>query len=399
MKQFWCLSALLISLVTAQSVQAIGRLSVELRPISKEVQTQLGVSDGVVEFELKNTGDEAIEVDKDRIPVTMKDGKLMSAAFVVTGPDGVEVAYLGAFVEYIDDSLRTEIIQPGKKIVERVHLAKSYQITAGKVYTVSMRNPVRYLDRPREHMPKASASDLRSLLKSEEITPIKITIGVEAVTEANRDDLSSLAAAEVECTADQNTKFDEAKTKAIQMAVEASSFMTAQFSQVVENSVVYEKFANPPRFVTWFGRHPDKYVATDGPGPVDKTLRTAINMNGPRIHNMTLSCTCDDPKIDKTKSPAYVYATIPYVMHACPLFWASPLIPTARDENSKVGTIIHEAVHFVDQFWGGSGPGPDGSGHYTGPTYQETLNLAVANRANAAKNPNNFRFYTLNQSW
>ncbi len=354
MKWLLSVSLLLTGLVVGQSAQAIGKLSVELRTANQDSQEKLGVNSGVVEVELKNTGDQAIEVDLDRIPVTMKNGKLVSGVFTVVGPDGQEAQYVGMFVEYGDENdLRTEVIPPGKTVVKQANILRSYRLTPGQMYTVSMRNPVRYLDRPRALTPSASSSDLRSLLKTEEVAPIQITVDAKSVDESAKNvSMIPAAAPAAACTSDQSTKFNEAKTKAQQIAVEASGFMTAQFSQVVENGIVYELFANPPRFVTWFGHHPDKYKAMDGPGAVDATLRTAINAQPPRIYNMTLSCQCDGTGIDPKKTMAYVDPATTYVVHACDLFWSAPLIPTTRDENSRAGTLVHEAVHFIDQSWG-----------------------------------------------
>lgn len=395
MKRLWILSLLLIGLAAVQSsAQAVGRLSVELRPASKEVQKKFGVSAGIVEVVLKNTGDEAVEVDKDSIPPPMTEtGRLTLGFFEVVGADGKQAPYTSLIAESADNGLQTEVIAPNKSLVRQVNILKNYKLVAGQQYTISLLAPVRYLDRPRGLLHKASSDDLRSLLKSEEASSTQIKVdSKEDINAAQAYSRAAQADAVVECTNPQEDAFDKAKTEAQKMAVEASGFYTSQMWWTT-TPPIQARFKNEPRFVSWFGRHPDPYDGATGPGPIDSALRTRININPTRIQQMTLNCNCDDPNANPTTDVVYVYPTIPYVVHACPLFWTAPLLPTSRDENSKVGSLIHEGIHFTDQYYTGTPT------HLTGPTYQEALNLVLTNREAATKNPNNFKFYTLNQSW
>jgi len=109
---------------------------------------------------------------------------------------------------------------------------------------------------------------------------------------------------------------------------------------------------------------------------------------------MTLTCQCTATDLPDTYkiAMAWVNPEEPYVINACEKFWQAPDIPTVRDENSRVGTIIHESVHFSDAQRGGS------QAHYA-VGYEDSENLAVTSRALAAKNPNTYKFFVLNQNW
>lgn len=394
MKRFWCLSVLMVILAAAQSAQAIGRLTVELRPASKEVQKKFGVSSGIVELVLKNTGDQAIEVDADSIPPPMpENGRLTLGYFDVVGSDGKQAPYTSVIAESSITTMQTVVIPPKKTLVRQVNILKNYQLAVGDTYTIKLVAPVRYLDRPKSSAPKASSHDLRSLLKTETPASTEIRIDTESDLKKYSSNASTASVlAEVPCTDAQKTAFEAAKTKAQQLAVESSGYFTSQMYWTT-TPPIQARFKNEARFVKWFNRHPDPYDGVAGPGPVYSFLRTELTYNPTRIGQMTVSCTCDDPNINLATDTAYVYPTINYVVHACPKFWAAPLIPTARDENSQAGTLLHEGIHFADGNFVGL------AGHATGPTYQEAVNLAVSNFAAATKNPNNFKFYGLNQSW
>lgn len=153
--------------------------------------------------------------------------------------------------------------------------------------------------------------------------------------------------------------------------------------------------------------HTDPF-GPEGPSPIDSEIDNGVYALQFRIENdpsgekpdMTLTCQCtasDTPNY--AIAMAWVDPSVHYVVNACEHFWQAPNLPTVRDESSRVGTIIHEAVHFNDSFWRGSGSGTDMGGHYSGPAYVDAANLALADRASAARNPNNYRFFVLNQNW
>lgn len=166
-------------------------------------------------------------------------------------------------------------------------------------------------------------------------------------------------------------------------------------------------FANSPRYVKWFGLHADPF-GLEGPGPVDNEIDTGVYTVQYRIENdpaggkpdMTLTCQCTADDLENyATAMAWVDGSTHYVVNACEHFWQAPDVPAVRDENSRVGTIIHETVHFSDDFWSGSGEGTDMHGHYADPAYMDAINLAAGNRAFAARNPNNYKFFVLNQDW
>ena len=109
------------------------------------------------------------------------------------------------------------------------------------------------------------------------------------------------------------------------------------------------------------------------------------------VMSVTCQCTAEDLP-DHATATAWVDPSVHYVVNACPAFWAAPLLPTVKNENSKVGTIIHEATHFIDAWFGGTG-------HTYPDDYDSSAALAISHRSQAVRNANNYKFYVLNQGW
>lgn len=209
MKLGLCASVVLIGFFTA-SAHAAGRLATELRPAQTQFNRAYGLGDGHIDLVLKNDGDQMIEVSKDDIPMTNSQGRLIANSFIVTGEDGNEVPYTGIVVDYDESQLRTVRIPPKHNIVTPISIAKNYQVAIEQSYTVSLRQPIRYIDRPRELMVNRSKANLLALMKTAE------TIGIRIVIDA-RTDMNSLrsfrtAAPPQQCTSEQLSLFQCGKS-------------------------------------------------------------------------------------------------------------------------------------------------------------------------------------------
>lgn len=166
------------------------------------------------------------------------------------------------------------------------------------------------------------------------------------------------------------------------------------------NNTVIGYFADSPRYTKWFGVHGSPFDPLNtnpvndeiNLGLMSVMVRISDEQNVPKpIMSATCQCATEDLP-DYQTATAWVDPNTHYVINTCQKFWDSPHLPTVRDETSKVGTILHEAVHFSDAFWSGS------QSHYA-VSCTDTTNLAINNRSLSAQNPNSYRFYLLNQAW
>jgi peptidyl-Lys metalloendopeptidase len=117
------------------------------------------------------------------------------------------------------------------------------------------------------------------------------------------------------CTASQQTEVTNAISAGLNMATNASAYLTAGTAG--------------PRYTKWFGvNDPSRYATV-------KAHFAAIKdafQNKP----ITVDCGC------KKTYFAYVYPTQPYTIYVCKAFWTAPMTGT----DSKGGTLVHEMSHF-----------------------------------------------------
>lgn len=213
--------------------------------------------------------------------------------------------------------------------------------------------------------------------------------------------MSSVPAA---CDDGQLLEFENSKSLAEGMAGDAFTHVQSLYSYTFDpGGSLIGHFAASPRYTKWFGPHgtPFDPSAMD---PVNSTINQALLAIKARISDdqsvskpvMTATCQCDVADLPPPATPqnatAWVIPNDLYVVNTCPLFWDSPSTPLVRDQNSKVGTIIHEAVHFSDLYWTGS------VDHY-GVSYVDAEILALEDRSKSAINPNTYVFFILNQVW
>lgn len=398
MKQGICVSILFICFSIA-SAHASGRLTVELRPAQERIDKAAGLGDGRIDLVLRNHGDKVIEVSKDDIPITNSRGHLIINNLIVAEGDGMEVPYTGIVADYDESEIRTVRIPPKGSVVTSISIAKNYLVKAGQSYLVSLRKPVRYIDRPRELIANASKENLLALMKVAESASIRIVIDA-------RTDLSALrsfraAISPLQCTNTQLSLFNEAKVAAITLSQDGAAYVSSLYSYVFgPGNTVVGYFADSPRYIQWFGLHGSPFDPLSmnpvndeiNLGLMSVMVRVSDEQSIPKpIVSATCQCTAEDLP-DYQIATAWVDPNTHYIVNTCEKFWQSPHMPTARDENSKVGTIIHEMVHFSDGFWSGS------QSHYA-VSYTDSGDLAITNREFSAKNPNTYKFFYLNQVW
>ncbi len=393
----------MISFTTVTTpAHALGNLSVEMRQAKSAVLAADPFRSGELEVVLRNTGDTAIEVMQEDLPYTAQKTGATGPKFDVTS-NGEAAQFTGPFIDYFDKDVTTDVIAPGGSKVMRFNIYRGYAMKPGRNYEIAFRSPIRYLDRPSKMFRITRRLDLLPVMKSIRVAPLKM------LTPANLD-MRRLSSPQVtlstptHCAAEKVSEFNVAKSMSENLAYEALSHVGALYSYTPgSGGTIVGHFAGSPRYNTWFGSHgtPFDPVNMD---PVNNEINAALFVIRYRISDdqsspkstMTVTCQCDSSDLLPPATPANTMAWVVqnghYAIHACPLFWLAPNVPSVRDENSKVGTIIHETVHFSDLYWSGS------QDHYP-PTYTDTQNLAMTNRAQASKNPNTYKFFILNQAW
>lgn len=391
-------AAILVGFVGAASLQAAGRLAVELRQADDRSGSYQSLGDGTIELVLKNEGDRTIEVLKGDIPEINKRGELTLGVLQVVDADGNEVRYRGIIVDYDESLLRTLRIPPKQTMVTQISLVRNYAVAADHAYSVSLNRPVRYLDRPRELVADASKENLIALMKMAEVPP-RISIRIDPRTDVRSLRILPVATAPQLCNSEQVALFNAAKSTADAMSREALVYTASLYRYELGNDgTVVGYFADSPRYIQWFGTHGSPFDPIEM-DPVNDEINLGLITINFRISDdqsvpkpvMTVTCQCTAEDADPEAS-AWVRPDDHYVVNTCERFWQSPHLPTARDENSKVGTILHEAVHFSDAYWSGS------QSHHA-VSYTAAMDLAITNRALSAKNPNSYKFYILNQAW
>ncbi len=119
------------------------------------------------------------------------------------------------------------------------------------------------------------------------------------------------------CSATQQTTLEQAALQAKDYSSASTSYLAALSSSTA-------------RYLEWFGA----YTPDRGATAYDHFVKlTDAFTNKP----LTLDCKCRKPYY------AYVYASQPYKIYLCRVFWQAPLAGT----DSQAGTLIHEMSHFT----------------------------------------------------
>ncbi|KAH8801295.1 peptidyl-Lys metalloendopeptidase [Flagelloscypha sp. PMI_526] len=120
------------------------------------------------------------------------------------------------------------------------------------------------------------------------------------------------------CTQQQQSAITSAAIRAASYANEAFNYLSSHMVAT-------------PRYTTWFGEYDS--------GRHDLVLSHFQSIRGNDFLGFTYDCQCN-----WAGYWAYVHASDFGFIHLCPAFWTSPISGT----DSKAGTLIHEASHFID---------------------------------------------------
>jgi peptidyl-Lys metalloendopeptidase len=217
--------------------------------------------------------------------------------------DGQPVAYIGALYKFAAPEAEDYVnIPAGNARSVAVDLSRFYDFSRAGQYTVQFR--VALQDALGDDVAPGLASNVAAM-------------GVE------RDERRSAAQPSAKpiksaCTPDQTAILNTAKTNAADYSARAYNYL---LSNPTDSLDLYR---------TWFDASGDKYRWPE------------VENNFAEIHSalttktVTFNCNC------KQNVYAYVYATRPYEITLCRVFWRVP--DTGMD--SKAGTLIHEISHF-----------------------------------------------------
>jgi peptidyl-Lys metalloendopeptidase len=273
-----------------------------------------------INLNYKNTGPKTVLIYNWYLP----EQQLYDPLFEVTR-DGKPIEYVGPLVKRGPPTAENMIsIESGKSVSARVQLSSVYNMTETGNYAVQFKMNV-------GPMLITSAR----LLKIE--NPSSNLIG-ESILESppvvlfakGRPNMlieqSAKISAQVKSTTYNYIGCSVSQKNLILAAVKSAASYSASCVQYLA------KFSlpAPPRYTTWFGTYsPNNLI----------TLKTHFSKINDVFNTkpMSFDCTCN-----MKNTYAFVYPTVPYEIHLCPVFWPSPNVGT----NSKAGTLVHETSHF-----------------------------------------------------
>ncbi len=256
--------------------------------------------------------------------------------------DGVPVPYAGMLAKRGDPAPGDLVAVPaGSSRSWDVDLAEAWVFTAGGTYTARFDSPA--VAAP--SVPTVLEVSARVMPPAASVRGMTTRVGARSITY-------------VSCGSLQRQALPAALTAADVYAAEAEAYFSARRSG--------------QRYVTWFGAHE--------PG---RWLTVADHFD--RIHATTsdasITFTCASPD-DCGGAYAYVFASQPYGIYLCQLFWDAAVTGT----NSRGGTLIHEISHFT--VVGGTGD----------LVYGEVpaANLAAGDPTRAVRNADNHEYFAEN---
>ncbi len=228
-------------------------------------------------------------------------------------------------------------IKPGDTVKTKVDFTEAYDISQAGNYNVKYKS---------EHLhagfeePKALTKKFMKAQRAPAVTVKSNTAiftllkqrrpktfgGVEVALARKMASVTSLAKAEKApsfsgCSQSRQSDLNSALAQAVQIAAAAKSavFNASRCAQYTA-----------PRYREWFGKYKQsRYDAVKN--HYDKIHDALANKS------ITFDCGCSEDNVY-----AYVYATKPYKIFLCDLFWSAPLTGT----DSKAGTLVHEMSHF-----------------------------------------------------
>ncbi|HEY0782087.1 MAG TPA: M35 family metallo-endopeptidase [Thermoanaerobaculia bacterium] len=247
--------------------------------------------------------------------------------------DGRRVRYIGPLLKRGQPRPQDYVtLAAGQSVKAELDLAKGYDLSAPGHYTVQL--DTQLLDaRPGAQPPRDNrqlqARPLRSAPAAVDLAqgrgnpppaaaapaapPVKPKSGKVQAKQANYQN----------CSDSQKPDLDDALNKAAQIAAGADLALA-----VTPDA----KRSAAPRYKTWFGAYTtSRYSLVQT--QFDKIQDALANQQ------ITFDCDCSD---GDSGTWAYVFPNQPYVIHLCPMFWASALEGT----DSRSGTLVHESSHF-----------------------------------------------------
>ncbi|PPU38391.1 hypothetical protein XaplCFBP3123_18145 [Xanthomonas arboricola pv. populi] len=401
----WRVMAVVGLAIFSHSASAAGRLNVKIEQAVKSVNRDKAVSNEQGETGIRvvatNLGDQDIEVLDQSFPKTNKSGLLMNNVFRVLADDGSEAPYFGIYVnmEGAPEDVYVKVGQKQKKAVD-VNIQLNYRLKPGEHYTVSLRSPSLYLNRPKQAFKNASRDSLRASWLEASSNDVRIFAGKQLdagltspekrLRKTIESEFASCSAAQVQHV-EQNV-IPQSTAIAYETLTEYGQQTKVQTFDVPP--YVDRWFEPTARFTTWFGVHgdPDDYLPDDqyNDNMVFATWYRLTSDSANPKPPVSITCQCDP--VENNISPnalAWVSPGMVYQVNLCPRFFESPLFPTVYDESSQVGTFLHEITHFSDEIVDGTIDAPSGY------TYAGTKALA-GNRDLAVRNAQSYKFYYLN---
>ncbi|KIM40998.1 hypothetical protein M413DRAFT_411996 [Hebeloma cylindrosporum] len=254
-----------------------------------------------------NTGDETLKVLNDpRGPLN----KLPTDTFVITDAKNTQPSFTGIKLKYVPKTAaaleRYIILAPGESVVVEHDLGIAYNFTAAgpAIYDIHTRNPFYIVN------PDSTISTLLASVHSH-ATKISGKLAVARPALVKRANYNG-------CSASQKTLISAAALVAQDYAAGALTYAKSLTSSTT-------------RYTTWFGAYNTARHSTV------VSHFSAINDN--RFSSYTFDCsTCNE-----ADTFAYVYPDDYGTIYLCDVFWQAPMM----GENSKGGTLVHEASHFT----------------------------------------------------
>ncbi|WP_312320375.1 hypothetical protein [Stenotrophomonas sp.] len=136
----YLLRALLLGIAAgfAMDAMADARLDVQLVPVKGSENAS------TVALSLVNVGDQVAFVSRASLPGANARGMLLNDAFVVNEESAGSIEYIGIMLDEIPVDRGSVPISAGGELVVEVELDKSYRISPGTSYNVSLRTPIAY---------------------------------------------------------------------------------------------------------------------------------------------------------------------------------------------------------------------------------------------------------------
>lgn len=358
--------AVTFSLLFARSSYATPALSMK---VSGE-PTVDDVNNFAVTVNVTNTGDESLKLYKDpRGALSSFPENTFSISSIDADGDG-HPDFVGARVKYgFDAATEFVTLEPGSSFIVSHDLSKAYNFSKVGDYNIEAETLFFYQDASGSPVPiSASVSTphqakLSGNLVSRALTKRSLEYAAELdeVERLARRDAESSGVLERRatyrsCSTSRRNQISSALSPAVSYISDAVSALRATTS------------SGYTRYETWFGT----YSST-------RKARVLSHFTSIRSHNVRTYryvCGCTDDAF------AYVYPNEPKIVYLCSSFWPAP----TTGQDSKAGTIIHEASHFT----------VNGGTRDLAYGHSRAQALAVSSPADAVMNADSHEYYAEN---